>query len=130
MASEGTARRAGGETVTPAEAIAELVQLSADVRSALLLDARGQLAAASDAEHGEAMRAAARELLEHADADDQGDHEVAQVEVTAPDAAVFCVRVRGWTLVALADRDALPSLMFLDMRSVLAKLEDHARGAS
>jgi len=130
MASEGTARRAGGETVTPAEAIAELVQLSADVRSALLLDARGQLAAASDAERGEAMRAAALELLEHADADDQGDHEVAQVEVTAPDAAVFCVRVRGWTLVALADRDALPSLMFLDMRSVLAKLEDHARGAS
>ena len=43
-----------------------------------------------------------------------------------PVGAVFAARHRGWTLVATCTRDALPSLTFLDLRSVLEGLADAA----
>jgi hypothetical protein len=67
----------------------------------------------------------ARRLMAAADAV-EGPEAWAQVEVVTPEGAVFAVRERGWTLAAAGDRDVPASLMFYDLRSVLAGLEPAA----
>ena len=106
-----------------------LRELSGEACSAVLLDGRGELAAwrspdpSPEGAAPDGARAAAdlRDLVRAADAA-EGDTPWAQVEVVTPAGAVFVVRDRGWTLAAACGRAALPSLMFLDLRSVIAAL--------
>ena len=116
-------------TLTPELALRYLDELSTDIRAAVLLDSAGQVAAAhsvsGDAPPERLGELAAR-VFEHAQeaaADTPGfDGEVAQVEATTADGAVFAVRAEGWTIVVVAGRFALPSLMFYDLRAVLSDL--------
>ncbi|GAC1317272.1 MAG: hypothetical protein NVSMB25_04590 [Thermoleophilaceae bacterium] len=50
------------------------------------------------------------------------DGHAEQVEVVLAQGAVFAVRGHSWTLAVIADRLALSSLMFYDLRSVLSDL--------
>jgi hypothetical protein len=101
--------------LTPGLALRYLGELSTDIRAALILDARGQLAASTLAvPSAERMRSLVEQLFERADAD--------QVEVRAPRGCVFAVRDRRWAVAAVTGRFALPSLMFYDLRSVLSDL--------
>ena len=117
--------------LTPQLALDHLGELSSEVRAAVLLDERGELAAhtASDAERGARLGALARELFERAEAaGERAGTEVSQVEVTAFGGAVFAVRQpppasrRRWTIAVVAERLALPSLLFYDLTRVLARL--------
>ena len=67
----------------------------------------------------------ARRLFEEVDrATRDWDAEPAeQVEVQVPGGAVFGSRTPRWTLVAVAKRGALASLMLYDLRAVLGELE-------
>lgn len=109
--------------VTPQEALRHLGELSTDVRAAVLLDARGALAAAEplDRELGQDLREVLLDLLESADAADE--QPVAEVEVTGPTGAVFAVRTAAFTLAAVADPSTLSSLIRYDIHRVLAGLE-------
>lgn len=106
-----------------------LRELSGEVRVAVLLDGRGELAAwrspepaaAGDARDGRRLAADLRDLVRAADAA-AAETPWAQVEVVTPGGGVFAVRDRGWTLAAACGRAALPSLMFLDLRSVIDAL--------
>ena len=114
-----------GPALTPELALDYLGELSTDIRAGVLLDARGELAAAweGDAERGERVRALVLELLEQAEAAPGGDGgAVAQVAVTPPRGAVFCVRDAAWTVAVVSGRFALPSLMFFDLRRLLEDL--------
>jgi hypothetical protein len=152
--------------LTPELAVRRLGELSAEVREAVLLDGRGELAAvrgegaAPSRSAGAASRSAgasersarasadsatapttgaaggyaahrlaelARGLVRAADTVDEV-RPWSQVEVVTSAGAVFAVRHRGWTLVAACTRDALPSLTFLDLRSVLDGLAPDATG--
>jgi predicted regulator of Ras-like GTPase activity (Roadblock/LC7/MglB family) len=118
------------DTLTPERAAERLRGLNADVRAALLLDAAGALAGASDADHDSApaLGELARRLFEEVDrATRDWDTEPAeQVEVQVPGGAVFASRTPRWTLVAVAKRGALASLMLYDLRAVLRELEGGA----
>ncbi len=116
-------------TLTPELALQYLDELSTDIRAAVLLDSAGQVAAAHSAS-GEAPAKKLGELTarlfghaEEAAAATPGfDGDVAQVEATTADGAVFAVRDEGWTIAVVAGRFALPSLMFYDLRAVLSDL--------
>jgi hypothetical protein len=114
--------------LTPALALDYLDELSVDIRGALVLDGAGEVAATwgGDAERGERMKDALAELLERADRAAGRAAPVPQLEVGTSRGVVFCVRGERWTLAVVAGRLALSSLMFYDLRHVLADLGDAA----
>jgi predicted regulator of Ras-like GTPase activity (Roadblock/LC7/MglB family) len=115
------------DTLTPERAAESLRELSADVRAAVLLDAAGSLAGASGdgPEDARALGELARQLFEEVDraTRDWDTEPPEQVEVQVPGGAVFGSRTPRWTLVAVAKRGALASLMLYDLRAVLGELE-------
>ena len=120
--------------LTPQLALAHLGDLSSEVRAAVLLDERGEVAAhtVDDAERGQRLGALARELFERADAAaERSGVDAEQVEVSTVAGAVFAMRSapsdgRRWTIAVVAERFALPSLMFYDLLRVLARLRPEA----
>ena len=112
-------------TVTPDETPERLTTLSADARTAVLLDAAGALAASSDEDPARAQRFAelARGLFEAIDAGSAGREPAEQLEAQVPGGAVFASRTPRWTLAVVARRQALPSLMLMDLRAVLGELD-------
>jgi hypothetical protein len=115
------------DTLTPGRAAERLRGLSADVRAAVLLDAAGSLAGASDDDHdhGRELAELARRLFEEVDraTRDWEAEPPEQVEVQIPGGAVFASRTPRWTLAAVARRGALSSLLLYDLRAVLGELE-------
>jgi predicted regulator of Ras-like GTPase activity (Roadblock/LC7/MglB family) len=115
------------DTLTPERAAEHLRGLSTDVRGAVLLDAAGALAGASDDDHDNAHALAdlARRLFEEVDraTRDWDTEPPEQVEVQLVGGAVFASRTPRWTLAAVARRGALSSLMLYDLRAVLGELE-------
>lgn len=118
------------ETLTPEDAAARLCELSADARSAVLLDAAGAPAGSSEAdpERARELGELARELFETVDraTRDWDFDPPEQVEAQVPGGAVFASRTPRWTLVVVARRAALASLMLWDLRAVLGELEGGA----
>jgi hypothetical protein len=112
------------ETLSPEKTPERLCSLSADARTAVLLDAAGALAASTEADQARAEELArlARGLFEAVDAGNRGEP-AEQLEAQVPGGAVFASRTPHWTLAVVARRQALPSLMLYDLRSVLAELE-------
>jgi hypothetical protein len=119
------------DTLTPERAAERLCELSADVRAAVLLDAAGSLASASeeDVGRGRELGELARRLFEEVDraTRDWETEPPEQVEVQVPGGAVFASRTPRWTLAAVARRGALSSLMLYDLRAVLGELEGGPR---
>jgi hypothetical protein len=111
-------RPAAGE-LAPEDVPKRLIELSADARAAVLIDAGGDAAAASGADAGE-LADSARELLRAVDR--AADEPPAELEAQVVGGSVFAVRGSRWTLVAVARRSALASLMLYDMRALLGGL--------
>lgn len=116
--------RVAGQALTPELALGHLEELSSDLRAAVLVDSKGRLAASTDPDRGDRLCELARALFERAEA--AAEEAPAQVEVTTTAGAVFAIRDARFTLAVVADRLALASLMFYDLRSVLARLEPRA----
>jgi hypothetical protein len=112
------------ETLSPAATPQRLIELSAYARSAVLLDAAGALAGASepDGARAEELAKLARGLFEAVDSGQRGEP-AEQLEAQVPGGAVFASRTPHWTLAVVARRQALPSLMLYDLRMVLGELE-------
>ena len=100
-----------------------LVDLSEDVRAAVLMDSAGALIAASDTDKARARRLAelAQELIEAADA--VAEEPTEQIEARVEGGAVFAVRTVRHTLACVARRLALPALILYDLRQVMQQLE-------
>jgi hypothetical protein len=101
--------------MTPALALEYLRELSADIRAGAVLDAGGELLAGRE-EVGDA----ARDLLEQS-----GD--ARELHITTAGGAVFGVRDDRHSLVVACGHQALASLLFYDLRVVLAELHGRAR---
>ena len=111
--------------LTPALALDYLDELATDIRAAVVLDAAGEVAAASpDGDRGKRLGALVRELLEGARAAAGAPEDGDQVEVGMPDGSVFAVRGETWAVGVVAGRYALSSLMFYDLRNVVSDLGD------
>ncbi|MEA2347577.1 MAG: hypothetical protein QOG62_1364 [Thermoleophilaceae bacterium] len=112
-----------------------LRELSSDVLAAVLLGPDGvPLAQSSDDDAlSENLGRLAGELVSHATAAGaRQDMDVVQLEVSTAAGMVFAVRETPpgaeapWALAVVARRLALPSLMFMDLRHVIAQLEPAA----
>jgi hypothetical protein len=118
-------------TVTPERTAARLCELSSDARAAVLLDAAGSLAGASDMHPDRALALAerARELFEAVDhaTGDGGAEPPEQVEAQVAGGAVYASRTPRWTLAVVGRRATLSSLMLYDLRAVLGELEGGPR---
>lgn len=114
-------------TLSPVDTPARLCELSADARTAVLLDAAGALAGSSedDPERARELGDLARELFETIDraTRDWDADPPQQVEAQVPGGAVFASRTPCWTLAVVARRSTLASLMLVDLRAVLGELE-------
>jgi hypothetical protein len=108
--------------LTPDLALSYLDELSTDIRGAVLLDESGAPAAhkAAREDAGPRLAELAHELFERAERAARAP--VPQLEVSLPEGAVYGVRDRGWTLVVVTGRFALSSVMFYDLRNVVADL--------
>ena len=100
------------------EAVRRLEEMAADVRGCALLDAAGEVVAASgDAEAREDWAEAAESLLAAADA--IRDEPAAHIHVGTEEGEVFAVRDGGLAMIAVTDRFTLSSLLVSDMRIAL-----------
>jgi predicted regulator of Ras-like GTPase activity (Roadblock/LC7/MglB family) len=115
------------DTLTPEQTAERLIELSADVRAAVLIDAAGSLASASEEapEDARALGECARRLFEEVDraTRDWDTEPPEQLEVQVPGGAVFASRTPRWTLAAVAKRGALSALVLYDLRALLGELE-------
>lgn len=102
---------------------ARLVEMSADVQAAVLLDPAGGLIAASDedAERSRHLADLAHELVLAADA--AAPRPTEQIEVQVASGAVFAVRSARHTLACVVRRLALPALILYDLGQTLRELE-------
>jgi hypothetical protein len=116
-------RSVAGPALTPALALDYLDELSTDIEAAVVLDAGNRLAAATgdDDERKERMRQLTIELLDNA-ARVVPESGIDQLEVTTSEGSVFAVRGKDWTVAVVAGRKPLSSLMFYDLRNVVADL--------
>jgi hypothetical protein len=112
-------RPAAGE-LAPGDVPGRLVELSADARAAVLIDSEGDASAASGAADPDELATYARELLRALDR--AADEPPAELEAQVVGGSVFAVRGPRWTLVTVARRSALASLMLYDMRALLGGL--------
>ena len=101
--------------LTPELAVEYLRELSADIRSGVVLDPEGALLAGP--EH---LADAARDLL-------GGAPEAEELHVSTADGAVFAARSAEHAVVVVCGRLALPSLIRYDLRLVLADLAGKPR---
>jgi len=96
--------------------------MSADVRSAVLLDPAGGLIAASgDGKPAQRLAGLAHDLVLAADA--AADRPTEQIEAHVDTGAVFAVRSARHTLACVVRRLALPALILYDLRQTLLEVE-------
>ena len=100
-----------------------LVEVSADVRAAVLLDAAGGLLASSLSETAHARRLAelTHELVLAADSTSKVPAE--QIEAQTGAGAVFAVRSARHTLACVVRRLALPALILYDLHRAMDEIE-------
>jgi hypothetical protein len=96
--------------LTPDQALEHLLELSPDIRAAVVLDDQRRRLAGR-----RSLAGAARELLAATDAP--------EIEVGAGRGSVFASRSERAAIAVVAARSALPALMLFDLRVVLARLE-------
>jgi predicted regulator of Ras-like GTPase activity (Roadblock/LC7/MglB family) len=107
--------------VDAAQAIADLMEISSQVRSAAVIGADGAVEAASADEAGQTLARTARGLLEAAGGvRTSGDSSITQLEAAAREGSVFVVRDSGGRVVA-ATTGASPTvgLVFYDLKTCL-----------
>lgn len=111
-------------SLSPEEAPAALVELSREVRAAVLVDPAGEPLGAEGVEEGKAraLGAAASDLFTAVDRASP-ERPAGQVEAQVEGAGVYAVRDARYVLAAVANRTALPSLAVMDLRYVLARVE-------
>jgi predicted regulator of Ras-like GTPase activity (Roadblock/LC7/MglB family) len=115
-------------TLTPERTAQRLCELSADARAAVLLDAAGALASSHGVaeDRSDEFAQLARDLF---DAVDRAHRDIPggppeQVEAQVDRGTVYASRTPRWTLAVVARRNALSSLMLMDLRAVLGELQE------
>jgi hypothetical protein len=104
-------------------ALGYLLELSSDIRMALLLDAGGALvAAAPDAAAGRIAEVAAELSREAGERFAEGG-EAVELDAACDGGAVFLIRSGEGSMLCLTDRSVLPGLIFYDMHAVLMDLD-------
>jgi hypothetical protein len=110
------------EAVTHELALRYLLELSTDIRVALLIDGNGNLVASAPERPSDEAVQTGEELAREAIALAPESHTPVEVDVTVDGGTVFVVREDVPALVCVAGPFALPGLILHDMRVVLSDL--------
>jgi hypothetical protein len=110
------------EAVTHELALRYLLELSTDIRVALLVDRNGNLVASAPERPSEEAVRTGQGLAREATALAPDDQTPVEVDVTVDGGTVFVVREDEPALVCVAGPFALPGLILHDMRVVLGDL--------
>ena len=109
--------------MTPNEALAELLDLSAQVRDVAILGESGfVLASTGTVERGEQLARVAADLVAAA-TDVRPGAELSRIEVSGEGAHVFLVTEAGRTAIATTTPDAIAGLVIYDLRTMLGRLD-------
>lgn len=112
--------------MTPNEAMAELLDLSAQVRDVAILGESGfVLASTGTVERGEQLASVASNLVAAA-GDVRPGAELSRIEVSCESAHVFLVRDAGRTAIATTNPDPIAGLIVYDLRTMLGRLDAEA----
>jgi hypothetical protein len=105
----------------PAQALADLTEISSQIEAAVLFDDSGDVAGSTlaDPDAAASLARAADDLLRHADRLGSGDRTVTQVEASAPEGSVFVVRDGVRRIAAVTGPDPTVGLVFYDLKSCL-----------
>jgi predicted regulator of Ras-like GTPase activity (Roadblock/LC7/MglB family) len=103
------------------KALADLADISSQVRAAVLFERGGQVLASTLAEERAGdLAAAAGLMLDQADVvRGEGETKVTQLEVATRDGSVFVVREGDQVLAATTRADPTAGLVFYDLRAAL-----------
>ncbi|MDX6516900.1 MAG: hypothetical protein QOH73_2566 [Gaiellaceae bacterium] len=103
----------------PAQALADLVEISSQIEAVVLLAEDGSIAATtlSDDERARELATTAQEIV--AGAAELEQREATQIEVALLDGSVFVVRSGGRTILATTRPDPTVGLVLYDLRSCL-----------
>jgi predicted regulator of Ras-like GTPase activity (Roadblock/LC7/MglB family) len=105
-----------------AQALADLTEISSQIRSAVLLEPDGEIAAStlSDESRAQALARAARELVNAAEqVRSPGGESLTQLEVATNEGSVFVVRDADRTIAATTSPEPTVGLVFYDLKSCL-----------
>ena len=109
------------------QALADLTEISSQIRAAALLDADGGVAASTlaDERSARAFADAARELVTAAEGvRSLGGDALTQLEVATGEGSVFVVREAGRTIAATTSPEPTVGLVFYDLKSCLRSASD------
>jgi predicted regulator of Ras-like GTPase activity (Roadblock/LC7/MglB family) len=104
----------------PAQAIADLAEISSQIESVVLLGGDGALVATSvaDGDRAAALAATAQAIVARA-ASAAGEREASQIELSLLEGSVFVVRAGERTILATTRPDPTVGLVLYDLRSCL-----------
>ena len=109
--------------MTANEALAELLELSAQVRDVAILGESGfVLASTGTAERGEQLARVASDLVAAA-GDMRSRAEISRIEVSSDGTHVFLVRDGGRTAIATTTPDPIAGLVIYDLRTMLGRID-------
>jgi predicted regulator of Ras-like GTPase activity (Roadblock/LC7/MglB family) len=115
--------------MSPAEALADLADLSHQIRVAVLAERDGAVLAStlSNAERSEQIAAAARKALDAADRlRAHGDAEVSALEAAVRGGSLFVASDDGVLIAATTAPDEPAGLVLYDLRTCLRRLREDA----
>ena len=112
-----------------AQALADLVEISTQIESAVLVDAQGAVAATNlaDASRADSLARAARDLLAAAEESMSGSErseKLVQLQAATPEGCVFVARDDEQVVAAVTVPDPTVGLVFYDLKTCLR----HAAG--
>jgi predicted regulator of Ras-like GTPase activity (Roadblock/LC7/MglB family) len=104
----------------PAQALADLVEISSQIEAVVLVEGDGSVVASTlaDAAKAGALAAVAQDVVARAEAVAAG-RDVTQVEVSLAEGSVFAVRSGPRTILATTRPDPTVGLVLYDLRSCL-----------
>jgi predicted regulator of Ras-like GTPase activity (Roadblock/LC7/MglB family) len=113
--------------VDAAEALADLTEISTQIRFAVLVDAHGDVAASSvdDPAQTEAVARSARELLaaaQEAMGSGEARERLVQLQAAMPDGCVFLVQDEERLAVAITVPEPTAGLVFYDLKTCLRQV--------
>jgi predicted regulator of Ras-like GTPase activity (Roadblock/LC7/MglB family) len=111
-------------TVDAEQALADLMEISSQVETAVVLDGEGSVEAASVAsrERAERLARAARDALAAAETVRPGAA-LTQLEASTREGTLFIVREEGWTIAATTGHSPTTGLVLYDLRTCLRTVD-------
>jgi predicted regulator of Ras-like GTPase activity (Roadblock/LC7/MglB family) len=114
-----------------AQALADLTEISTQIEAAVVVDARGKVAASTlDDERSQRVAAAARQLLDAADQLGSDNGAIAQIDAATPEGSVFVVRHGEYLIAATTGPEPTVGLVFYDLKSCLRSLAEQEESAA